>query len=225
MTRSAKAKESLADKAYRELKAKILDNELHAGQQMIESEVSQLLNMSRTPTREAMLKIANEGLIELKPRHGMRIKPISVIDMQEIYEILTGLESTAAALCAIKGLTTEQLDLMRQSVKDMDDALNRDDLTEWAQADERFHRYLVEFCNNDRLQTLVANFIEQSHRARMLTLKMRPKPTNSNKDHSDVVKAIEEGDSERARIIHHKHREQSGQMLITLLQDYGLNHI
>ncbi|TBR42788.1 GntR family transcriptional regulator [Marinomonas agarivorans] len=225
MMRSAKAKESLSDKAYRELKAKILDNELHAGQQMIEAEVSQLLNMSRTPTREAMLKIANEGLIELKPRHGMRVKPISVMDMQEIYEILTGLESTAAALCATKGLTAEQLDLMRQSVVDMDKALNRDDLIEWAQADERFHRYLVEFSNNDRLQILVANFIEQSHRARMLTLKIRPKPTNSNKDHSDVVKAIEERNSEQARAIHHKHREQSGQMMINLLKDYGLNHI
>ena len=92
------------------LKAKILDNELHAGQQMIEAEVSELLNMSRTPTREAMLRIANEGLIELKPRHGMRIKPISVIDMQEIYEILTGIEATAAALCAKKGLRSAILD-------------------------------------------------------------------------------------------------------------------
>lgn len=225
IAKTAKAKESLSDKAYRELKTKILDNELHAGQQMIESEVSQLLNMSRTPTREAMLRIANEGLIELKPRHGMRVKPISVIDMQEIYEILTGLESTAAALCAKKGLTVEQLDLMRQSVTDMDSALSKDDLTEWARADERFHRYLVEFSDNERLQALVGNFIEQSHRARMLTLKMRPKPTDSNKDHSDVVKAIEERNSEQARLIHHKHREESGKMMISLLKDYGLNHI
>ncbi|MFT6405534.1 MAG: DNA-binding GntR family transcriptional regulator [Marinomonas primoryensis] len=223
--KTSKSKESLSDKAYRQLKAKILDNELHAGQQMIEAEVSELLNMSRTPTREAMLRIANEGLIELKPRHGMRIKPISVIDMQEIYEILTGIEATAAALCAKKGLTEDQLSLMRDAVEEMDQALLQDDLKRWARSDERFHRYLVEFSNNKRLNVLVGNFIEQSHRARMMTLKFRPKPTNSNKDHLNLVLAIEARDVEQARLIHHNHRDASGNMLIELLKKYGLDNI
>jgi DNA-binding GntR family transcriptional regulator len=223
--KTSKSKESLSDKAYRQLKAKILDNELHAGQQMIEAEVSELLNMSRTPTREAMLRIANEGLIELKPRHGMRIKPISVIDMQEIYEILTGIEATAAALCAKKGLTEDQLSLMRDAVEEMDHALLQNDLKRWALSDERFHRYLVEFSNNKRLNVLVGNFIEQSHRARMMTLKFRPKPTNSNKDHLNLVLAIEARDVEQARLIHHNHRDASGNMLIDLLKKYGLDNI
>ncbi|MFT2111750.1 GntR family transcriptional regulator [Marinomonas sp. 2405UD68-3] len=223
--KAVKTKVSLADKAYRELKRKILDNELHSSQQMTEAEVSVLLNMSRTPTREAMLQLASEGLIELKPRHGMRVKPISIDDMQEIYEILTGLESTAAALCATKGLTKEQLSLMHDAVDTMNKTLDQDNLTEWAQADEQFHRYLVEFADNNRLQSLVSNFIEQSHRFRMLTLKMRPKPTNSNKDHLDVISAIENRNSEKARLIHHQHREKSGRMLIALIKGVGLNHI
>ncbi|GAB3482818.1 GntR family transcriptional regulator [Marinomonas epiphytica] len=220
-----KTKESLSDKAYRLLKAKILDNELHAGQQMIEAEVSELLQMSRTPTREAMLRIANEGLIELKPRHGMRIKSISVDDMQEIYEVLTCIESTAAALCAKKGLSEEQLSLMREAVHEMDLALEQDDLIQWAESDEKFHRYLVDFSGNSRLNTLVGNFIEQSHRVRMITLKIRPKPTSSNQDHLDLVVAIENREAEQARQIHHSHREKSGNMLIALLQKYGLNNI
>jgi DNA-binding GntR family transcriptional regulator len=223
--KNPKIKESLSDKAYRQLKAKILDNELHAGQQMIEAEVSELLSMSRTPTREAMLRIANEGLIELIPRHGMRIKPISITDMQEIYEILTGIEATAAALCAKKGLTDDQLSLMRNAVDEMDKALLEDDLNLWASSDERFHRYLVEFSNNKRLNVLVSNFIEQSHRARMITLKFRPKPTNSNKDHLDLILAIEARDAEKARLIHHNHRDESGHMLIELLKKYGLDNI
>jgi DNA-binding GntR family transcriptional regulator len=223
--KTVKTKESLSEKAYRQLKAKILDNELHAGEQMIEAEVSELLNMSRTPTREAMLRIANEGLIELKPRHGMRIKPISIDDMQEIYEVLTGIEATAAALCAQKGLTEDQLTLMRTAVEEMDHALLENDLKAWAQSDERFHRYLVEFSNNKRLNSLVSNFIEQSHRVRMMTLKFRPKPTSSNKDHLNLVLAIKERDIEKARSIHHKHREESGKMLIALLKELGLNNI
>jgi len=223
--KASKKKEPLANKAYRELKKKILDNELHSGIQMTEQEVSSLLEMSRTPTREAMLQLAREGLVDLKPRHGMRVKPVSIEDMKEIYDILTGLESTAAALCATKGLTHDQLTLMHQSVIAMDEALESNDLIEWAAADERFHRYLVEFSDNNRLQKLVSNFIEQSHRVRMLTLKMRPKPISSNKDHLDVIKAIEFQNSETARSIHHQHREKSGHMLILLLEDFGLNHM
>ncbi|KJZ13301.1 MAG: GntR family transcriptional regulator [Marinomonas sp.] len=223
--KQTKPKEPLANKAYRELKRKILDNELHTGSHMTEQEVSTLLEMSRTPTREAMLQLAREGLIELKPRHGMRVKPVSIEDMKEIYEILTGLESTAAALCATNGLNNDQLSLMRESVTAMDEALQQDDLIQWAAADERFHRYLVEFSDNQRLQKLVSNFIEQSHRVRMLTLKMRPKPNSSNKDHLDVINAIESNNAETARLIHHQHREKSGRMLISLLENFGLNHM
>ena len=97
-------RESFAERAYRELKRRILDNRLTVGTQYMEQEVAELLSMSRTPTREALIRLANEGLVEIRPRHGMRIKPISLRDMREIYEVITALEASAAALAARDGL-------------------------------------------------------------------------------------------------------------------------
>jgi DNA-binding GntR family transcriptional regulator len=105
------AREPFADRAYRELRARILDNSMPSGEQYTEEELAALLQMSRTPTREAMLRLASEGLVEVRPRHGMRIKPVSPVDMREIYEVLTALESTAAALAAAR---TDQGESVKQ---------------------------------------------------------------------------------------------------------------
>ena len=72
-----KARIPFAEQAYNELKRKILENILPAGSQFLEQEIAEQLSMSRTPTREAMVRLANEGLVEVRPRHGMRVLPIS----------------------------------------------------------------------------------------------------------------------------------------------------
>ena len=102
-----------------------------------------------------MLRLAGEGLVEVRPRHGMRIKPVSQVDMREIYEVLTALESTAAALAAARSDQGGSVALLRASIRDMDAALERDDLAAWAAADERFHTLLVEAAGNSRLTELV----------------------------------------------------------------------
>jgi DNA-binding GntR family transcriptional regulator len=72
----------------------VLDNALQAGAQLLEQEAAARLGMSRTPVREAMQRLARDGMVEIRPRHGMRVLPISPGDMAEIYDLLYGLEST-----------------------------------------------------------------------------------------------------------------------------------
>lgn len=219
------AREPFADKAYRELRTRILDNSMPSGEQYTEEELAAMLHMSRTPTREAMLRLANEGLVEVRPRHGMRVKPVSVDDMREIYEVLTALESTAAALAAARTDQGDSVKQLRIAIDNMDAALERDDLKAWAEADARFHALLVAAAGNERLNELVQTYVGQSHRVRMLTLRLRPKPTTSNRDHESVVDAVEAHDAKRAREIHYAHREQSGRMLAELLASHGLTQL
>jgi DNA-binding GntR family transcriptional regulator len=220
-----RVREPFADKAYRELRARILDNSMPSGEQYTEEELAAMLRMSRTPTREAMLRLAGEGLVEVRPRHGMRVKPVSMVDMREIYEVLTALESTAAALAAARIDQGDSIRQLRNAISDMDAALERDDLRAWAAADERFHTLLVAAAGNSRLTELVQTYVGQSHRVRMLTLRLRPKPSMSNRDHEAVVDAVEAHDAKRAREIHFTHREQSGRMLVELLASHGLTQL
>lgn len=212
-------------RAYRELKRRILDNEMAPGAQFLEQELAEQLEMSRTPVREALIRLENEGMVEVRPRHGIRVLPLSVSDMREIYQILTDLESTAARLVAERGASDEELAELGDAVAQMDDALKRDDLAGWAEADERFHKRLVEYSGNSRLIHIVNMVWDQAHRARMLTLQMRPKPTKSNRDHTAVVDAIRRRDADAAYSIHREHRMHSGDMLVGLLEHYGLRNV
>lgn len=220
-----KTKQSLTDMAYQELKRRILENELPPGTQLMESELAELLDISRTPAREAMTRLEVEGLVEVRARHGMLVKPVSVSDMQEIYAVLTGLESTAAWQAAKRDHPPEIIAELRGTVIKMDEALAAEDLKGWAASDEDFHRLLVTMSGNSRLIQLVGRFMDQVHRVRMLTLTLRPMPTTSNADHADVVDAIEAKDAETARRIHRIHREKAGDMLVQLLQKHNLTQL
>jgi len=107
----------------------------------------------------------------------------------------------------------------------MDEALVRGDLDAWAAADVKFHMLLVELGNNNRIRQLVKTYFDQAHRVRMLTLKLRPKPVDSNKDHRAVVEMIEKGNAEEARRIHYEHREKAGELLLSLLESYGFTQL
>lgn len=220
-----RGRRSFSDSAYRDLRARILDNRMPSGEQFTEEELASMLKMSRTPVREAMLRLANEGLVEVRPRHGMRVRPVSVGDMREIYEVLTGLESTAAALAAQREDQGDYVSRLREAIVEMDRALERDDRRGWAAADERFHTLLVEAAGNSRISELVQTFFDQSHRVRMLTLFLRSIPITSNRDHEAVVDAVAAHDPERAREIHYAHRQKSGQMLVDLLIRHGLTQL
>ncbi|OYX00675.1 MAG: GntR family transcriptional regulator, partial [Bosea sp. 32-68-6] len=165
---------SSAERAYRALKDLILSNELPAGSQLLEQEAALRLGMSRTPVREAMIRLEQDGVVEIRPRHGMRVLPVSAADMREIYDVLTSLEATAAEMVARKGVTAEELQGLKDAVGEMEAALASDNLDGWAAADHRFHELLVKLAGNQRLQQIVTQLSEQAHRARMLTLRLRP---------------------------------------------------
>lgn len=216
---------SHVEKAYQALKRMVLGNELGPGTQLLELEVAARLGMSRTPVREAMIRLSRDGLVEIRPRHGMRVLPISADDMREIYDVLTALEATAAELAARRRPADSELQPMEQAIRDMDAALAREDLEGWAEADDRFHAALLEVSGNRRLVDLVNLYRDQAHRARIATLKLRPKPVDSNRDHTTVLQAIRAGDADTAYTMHRDHRRKSGAMLVGLLRDLGLRRV
>lgn len=215
-------KKSLVEHAYDEVKQRILDNIYHPGYQTLEHEIAEELGVSRTPVREALIRLQHEGLVELIPRRGMRVVPIVPTDMQEIYEVLTSLESMAAELLARKEPDAALLEPMRTATNDMEVALREDDLDAWAEADERYHRSLIDLCGNRRLAQMANAVRDQGHRARMVTLRLRDKPVASINEHQQVLEAIEEGDWQRARDVHYQHRKRASEELTRILEKYRL---
>ena len=215
----------MVESAYHQIKERILNNEYQPGFQAMEPEVARQLGMSRTPVREALIRLANEGLVEIIPRRGMRVVPLSPADMEEIYQILTGLETMAAEILAKKNPDATELAPMENAVNRLNEALEKDDLDAWAVADEQFHRSLLELCGNKRLAAMAATVYDQAYRARMISLRLRPKPWKSNEEHKALLDAIREGDWEEAGRIHGAHRRNASKVLTEVLEKYQLRHL
>ncbi|NRB02305.1 MAG: GntR family transcriptional regulator [Rhodobacteraceae bacterium] len=208
--------------AYERLKADILANNMPAGFQAPEPEIAEAMGMSRTPVREALIRLQAEGLVELIPRRGARVLPIKLDDMRDIYDLLTLLEPHAAAAVAATNPTPETLGDVIRAMEDMEAALARDDLVGWAQADHRFHRALLQVQSNGRLSTFVKSLFDQAHRARMFTLRLRSKPVKSTQEHRAVLEAMLAGDAEAAHRLFSAHRTRTRDELLSLLTELGL---
>jgi DNA-binding GntR family transcriptional regulator len=211
-----------AETAYRRVKAMILDNALPAHSQRLEAELALDLGVSRTPVREAMLRLAQEGLVAVTPRHGMRVLPLSAADMRDIYDVLESLEPKAAELLARRRVPSDLLTPLHAACDAMEAAILTGDRMAWAAADEAFHRHLLDLCGNRRLAAMVMQVWDQSHRARMVTLNLRPLPAASTAEHRAILVAIAEGDGDAARERFRMHRRRGGAELIALIERSGL---
>src|SRR5690606_27514096 len=167
----AAPKVSRVDEAYARLKQEILDTRLPPGLQATEPEFALRLGMSRTPVREALIRLEAEGLVQVIPRRGARVLPISPEDMREIYAILVALEPEAAAGIVEAGVEAEQLAGLEGATRRMEQALERDDLEAWAEADDAFHLEILRLCRNRRMSRFIRTLFDQTHRARATTLR------------------------------------------------------
>lgn len=219
------SKASNTQRAVQEMRKRIFDGEMSPGSDHLESELARALDMSRTPVREAILVLAEQGLVSVRPRRGMRVLALSAKDMHDIYDVLTALESHAAERAAQLAYSADDLDGLRVAINDMDASLAAENREKWALADEQFHRELVRLGQNVRMQTIATMMADQVRRARNVTLYMRPLPLESNEDHRAVLEAIATGDAKAAYARHHAHRKAARDMIIGLLELYHLPQV
>lgn len=213
--------------AYDAIKEAILNNVFAPGHQGSEQEIALRLGMSRTPVHEALIRLQEEGLVRVLPKRGVIVCPLTPDDMREVYDVIIALEGTAAALLAGQDKSARQRvsSLLDGLNADMKSALGRNDLEAWAKADNLFHRTLIDECGNGRLARLANTIMDQSHRARMMTLRLRARPDRSFKEHLSIASAIKRGDADEASVAATRHRRQARDQLLPLLNQLGMRNM
>ncbi|WP_373867384.1 GntR family transcriptional regulator [Microvirga aerophila] len=220
-------KPSLVEDAYRALKDAIRNNVFPPGYQGSEQEMALRLGMSRTPVHEAIIRLQEDGLVRVLSKRGVTVCPLAPEDIREIYEVIIAIEAMAAELLAALPDEERHLvaDELKEATSDMEQALRDDDLLAWAAADDLFHRTLVERCGNSRIRRIAQTVTDQAHRARMLTLKLRSKPTGSIAAHRDIIAAIRKGKAAEAHQQARQHRIGARDELVPLIMSVGIKHL
>ena len=211
-----------ADGPYRALKDRILRGVLAPGARVAEAELAILLGTSRTPVREALIRLEAEGFVEGTPPRGTRVTPLRARDVREINAVLACLETEAASLLAARRPDAGELAQLDAAVAALDAALEAEDRAAWSEADYRFHRLVVSLCGNAHLAATANLFLDKAHRVRLLTTPLRARPVYSNVNHAAVVEAVRRGDAQTAAEIHRAHKRRWSGELDELLRRLGL---
>lgn len=184
----------------------------------MEPELALRYGVSRSTIREALIRLEADGLVEMIPRRGARVVPIAADDMREIYQLLISLESDAVHDLAVRGLTEQEDERLSAANDSMAEALAKENLADWAVADDAFHRGILDIHGNKRLGGIVNSLLNQAHRARLVTRRFRPLPTKSQDEHCRILQAIREGDAESARRLYREHRKRSANEILEVLE-------
>lgn len=205
--RSNSPPRSLTELAYRAIKQEIPANRLRSGEPLPKERLIKKLGLSRTPIREAILRLDKEGFIEIKPRMGTFVSHLDLREIQEMYEVRRALEGLAARLVA------ERID--PESLAKLERRLLG--LTALSEAGQQLHRLIVDSCENKVLARFIQSLREHFRRFRALSLAIREKVLSSHREHLAIVEALKRGDGEEAQRLVHEHFDHAARYLLESL--------
>ncbi|MEP3048020.1 MAG: GntR family transcriptional regulator [Roseibium sp.] len=219
-----RAKLTRVDNAYVRLKADILNGGLPPGYQAPEPDFAERLQMSRTPVREALIRLEADGLIDLVPRRGARVLSVTTQDFFEIHQILSVLEGLAASIVSQRQIPEHSFEEMEAEIKGAEDALQAGDLEGFAGHDDRFHR-LVGEASNRRLHHEIDRHLNQVYRANLVLLRMNKGPALLPMGNRDLFETLRSANMDKAEAAARMHRMEGMATMKGLFEDSGLTHL
>jgi DNA-binding GntR family transcriptional regulator len=213
-----------SDAAYSTLKTWIQTAEIPPGALVDETDAAKRLSMSRTPVREALLRLQSEGFLEIGRGKGIRVLPLSASDMREIYQVISGMEVVAVSLVARGKPTRGDLVSLVEATAAMQEALVTGAVDDWGEADERFHRELMLLSGNRKLHAVGCQMRDFAKRAHMVAVRLQDDAyrRRSTANHNALIRAILAGESQRAAAQHFEQRQRGEDALVGVVERFNL---
>ncbi|PAD36465.1 MULTISPECIES: GntR family transcriptional regulator [Terribacillus] len=208
----------LPQRAYQIVRLSIRDLILRPGTTILEREMAEVLQMSRTPVREALVRLETEGMVRLVPRRGFIVKPIETEDLEQIYEIVETLDGLAVSLATEKVGELEIGELERL-IEQQEQALEQKNLKQWAILDDEFHHLIIDYARNKRLRAVIDTHSDQLYRARLLTVDDRPLPFHSIVEHKAIVACMKAKDGNAASVLMQSHRNRARNEILGVVEN------
>ena len=196
----------LRDVVFNTLREAILKGELKPGERLMELHLANRLGVSRTPIREAIRMLEQEGLAVTIPRKGAQVAKMTEKDLQDVLEVREALDALAV-VCACKRMTSEQMEELKVTMRAFEAATRGDDIRNIVETDEAFHNVIYKAANNPKLEAIVNNAREQMYRYRYEYVKDTSIYKQLIEEHRAMIEGFEKHDVEFVKKIMHSHLE------------------
>jgi GntR family transcriptional regulator, rspAB operon transcriptional repressor len=182
---------------YAWLREAILSGHLRPGQALSENELAHQLGVSRTPVREAIIRLENEGLLSVRPQVGTSVAPIDVEAVADVQFLREAVECRTVALAAQRVTPADALELRRQ-LKEQARIAARGDHAAFVPLDDRMHQKLVAMAGRPRVWRAVEDAKAQLDRVRFLSLEDPAWLATIHRQHEEIVGRVIAGDADGA---------------------------
>jgi DNA-binding GntR family transcriptional regulator len=200
----AAASRLVAERAYLELRDRIVTLSLAPGSALREDELMTEMGIGRTPLREAVKRLALENLLSVQPRRGTFVSEVDAADIVNITEVRAELEGYAAELAAIR-MDAGARAAAEELLKEVEALSDPDDAGRLMRFDERIHRFTWDSCGNQYLSETLERYFTLSLRIWYLVLDRVPGLGHSVHDQTHLLEALLDRDGARARTIMREH--------------------
>ena len=207
---------SATEKAYQAIRREILDNTLRSGEPVPVERFVQELQLSRTPVREAILRLERQGMIEIRPRMGTFVSHLDIRQIREMYELRRLLEGHAAKLAASR-VPPEAVRELTNELRAFATDGPRPDCRGMSGAGGKLHALILEHCGNQSLAEMLRSMQDHFARFRSVSLQIPEKVISSHNEHLAILEALARGDGEQAETLIHQHFDHAAQLLLESL--------
>jgi len=203
---------------YRRIREFVLAGGVPIGARLDERALSEQLAVSRTPVRDAIAKLASEGLVDYRPHQGSFVRRLTVKEVNDLYVLRQELEGLAVRL-AMTHATPAFVAELREIVEGSEEALSRRDLVAFAAHDHRMHELFASRSQNAALVDVLARIDSLIRMARNLANQHPGLPETTDQERHVLLRAVEESDVEAAVKSMRQHIESVRIALIEELED------
>lgn len=197
----------LREVAYERLKDAIQQGELQPGEPLSETRLSEALEISRTPVREALQKLAQEGMVQIMANRAVIVAAPSFQEVLNVLHIRMLVEPEMIRIVT-EPISQEALDLLWDVIGRMEQAAEAGDRAEWSKADNIFHDTLGDACPNELLAKLALQMRNRMHFMATDSQTSTTRLIGCTKEHRDVIEAIARRDPDAAADAMRHHIQQ-----------------
>ena len=198
---------SLRDQAYAALRQMITEADIYAHADEIrldEKQLSQQLGVSRTPIREAITLLEQEGFLRTEPRRGIFIVRKTKKQIIEMIEMWAALESMAARLATVNA-SDEEIAGLRRIFDEFGTGTPADHLEEYSDANIAFHQAIIRLSGSHLMGKTIEDLFVHMRAIRRMTISQKDRAARSIKDHMSIIEALEKRDTELAERLVRQH--------------------
>ncbi|OPY73692.1 MAG: putative HTH-type transcriptional regulator YdfH [Syntrophorhabdus sp. PtaU1.Bin050] len=203
-----KDSDTIRKKVYHHIREKILKGEISPRERLIETRLAREIGTSRTPVREALHSLELEKLIKSIPRVGYIVESMDQQDLEQICEIRNVIEALGARWAIEKAQKKLARDLTK-NVSRQEQALAANDPGGYVELDAQFHEIIAKLSGSDRLLEMVQTLRRYMLRYRMHVVYAMDTASRSIEGHKEILKAVQEGNSEAAVEALQRHLRQA----------------